>query len=129
MDVLVGKGLPLMLRSVIAAILYGVITTAVDAQAPTPGSVDAGGNDEQSNQDVVIVTGSNIRRADLESTVPVTVIDQNAMEVRNPLLPADMLTALPSVVSLPENETRLGSSGARGDNANINRGTWARPRR
>jgi hypothetical protein len=32
MDVLVGKGLLLMLRSVIAAILYGVITTPVDAR-------------------------------------------------------------------------------------------------
>lgn len=70
--------------------------------------------------ETVVVTGSYIRRADLESTVPLTVIDQAAMEVRNALLPSDLLMSLPSVVNLPENESRLGSSGARGDNANIN---------
>lgn len=70
--------------------------------------------------ETVVVTGSNIRRTDLESVVPVTVIDQSAIEVRNASLPVDLLTSLPSVVNLPENETRLGSSGARGDNANLN---------
>eukprot|EP01031_Cornospumella_fuschlensis_P009764 gene9764-11981_t len=67
-----------------------------------------------------VVTGSNIQRTDMEKVVPITVLDQDAMTVRNALLPVDMLTSLPSVVNLPENETRLGSSGARGDNANIN---------
>lgn len=68
----------------------------------------------------VVVTGSNIRRAENDGTVPVSVIGEEAMEVRAALLPVDLLTSLPSVVNLPENETRLGSSGARGDNANIN---------
>ena len=70
--------------------------------------------------ETVLVTGSNIRRTDLESVVPISVIGQDAIEVRNALLPADLLMSLPSVVNLPENESRLGSSGARGDNANIN---------
>ncbi|MCB1670113.1 MAG: TonB-dependent receptor [Pseudomonadales bacterium] len=67
----------------------------------------------------VVVTGSNLRRAD-DSTVPVSVVSEKAMEVRDAVLPVDLLVSLPSVVNLPENETRLGSSGARGDNANIN---------
>ncbi len=67
-----------------------------------------------------VVTGSHIRRLDMEKIAPITVIDQNAIDVRNAVLPVDLLTSLPSVVNLPENETRLGSSGARGDNANIN---------
>jgi outer membrane receptor protein involved in Fe transport len=67
-----------------------------------------------------VVTGSNIMRLDMEKVVPVTVLDLDAMTARNAQLPVDMLTSLPSVVNLPENETRLGSSGARGDNANIN---------
>jgi outer membrane receptor protein involved in Fe transport len=70
--------------------------------------------------DTVVVTGSNIRRADLENVVPITVIGTEAIEIRNALLPVDLLTSLPSVVNLPENESRLGSSGARGDNANVN---------
>ena len=67
-----------------------------------------------------VVTGSNIKRLDMERIAPVTVIDQDAIDVRNAVTPVDLLTSLPSVVNLPENETRLGSSGARGDNANIN---------
>jgi len=67
-----------------------------------------------------VVTGSNIARTDYEKIAPITVLDQSAIETRNALLPVDLLTTLPSVVNLPENETRLGSSGARGDNANIN---------
>lgn len=68
----------------------------------------------------VVVTGSRIQRADLEKTIPITVINAAEMETRNAVLPAELLTSLPSVVNLPQNETRLGSSGARGDNANLN---------
>ncbi len=67
-----------------------------------------------------VVTGSNIQRLDMERIAPVTVVDRDAIETRNAVLPVDLLTSLPSVVNIPENETRLGSSGARGDNANIN---------
>ena len=83
---------------------------------------DAGNDTGGSIRDLetVVVTGSNIRRTDLESVVPITVIGQEAIEVRNALLPSDLLMSLPSVVNLPENESRLGSSGARGDNANVN---------
>lgn len=68
----------------------------------------------------VVVTGSHIRRTDTETTAPITVLGTAEIEARNAVLPADLLTSLPSVVSLPQNESRLGSSGARGDNANIN---------
>jgi outer membrane receptor protein involved in Fe transport len=81
--------------------------------------------DEQGSQEVValkkfVVTGSNIMRLDMEKIVPVTVLNQDAMTARNAFTPVDLLTSLPQVVNLPENETRTGSSGARGDNANIN---------
>src|SRR5262245_53536595 len=92
-------------------IVCGAMAGAVQAQA-------AGDTDEELAQ--VVVTGSRIERADLEKTVPITVLDEVAMETRNAALPADLLTSLPSVVNLPQNESRLGSSGARGDNANIN---------
>ncbi|MDO5505148.1 MAG: TonB-dependent receptor [Pseudoxanthomonas suwonensis] len=82
---------------------------SVDAPPPTSTELDR-----------VVITGSNIRRTDIEQIVPVTVINREQMEVRNAVLPVDLLTSLPYITSLPENETRLGSSGARGDNANIN---------
>lgn len=96
--------------------LYGALLgLAANATAQAP----QGGDERADVIEEMIVTGSNIRRAD-NSTTPVSFIGEEAMEVRDAVLPADLLTSLPSVVSLPQNETRLGSSGARGDNANIN---------
>ena len=88
--------------------------------APTPAPLRPAGDSEVVKLQDFVVTGSNIRRADMEKIAPVSVIDETAMEVRNAVMPVDLLTSLPSVVNLPENETRLGSSGARGDNANVN---------
>jgi iron complex outermembrane receptor protein len=92
---------------------------------PAAASAASGAGAVKSNDEVIalqrfVVTGSNIERLDMEKVVPITVLDQDAMEARGAVLPVDLLTSLPSVVNLPENETRLGSSGARGDNANIN---------
>ncbi len=103
---------PRRLQSAILRGLAGLLaggSAAVLAQPTPPPAVEE-----------VVVTGTNIRRNVNDSTVPVSVISEEAMEVRAALLPVDLLTSLPSVVNLPENETRLGSSGARGDNANIN---------
>jgi len=117
MSVIAGCAAGAVLSAALAAPVHAQTRAAaasVDAEA------EAEAEDEPTRLDAVVVTGSNIRRTDLEATVPITVIDRSAMEVRNALLPVDLLTSLPYVVNLPENETRLGSSGARGDNANIN---------
>jgi len=106
------KPLCAMVRLALTGMMLGAVSSSVVAQ--TPGD----GNTPEIQE--VLVTGSNILRAETDGTVPVSVIGEEAMEVRGALLPADLLTSLPSVVNLPENETRLGSSGARGDNANIN---------
>jgi len=89
--------------------------SAQSAQAPLAATKEAAVELQR-----FVVTGSNIKRLDMEKIAPVTVLDQTAIELRNAVVPVDLLTSLPSVVNLPENETRLGSSGARGDNANIN---------
>lgn len=90
--------------------------------SPVQSQVTTEPKDEEQPESLttVVVTGSHIRRTDLESAVPISIINQGAMEIRNASLPVELLTSLPSVVNLPENETRLGSSGARGDNANLN---------
>ncbi len=67
-----------------------------------------------------VVTGSNILRLDMEKIVPVTVLNLDVINTRMAFTPVELLTSLPQITNLPENETRLGSSGARGDNANIN---------
>jgi iron complex outermembrane recepter protein len=111
------KRLSCMIRHALTGLLLGAATgTAAQAPATTPTPVP----EKSAVVEEVIITGSNIRRTQNDSTVPVTIIGEEAMDVRAALLPVELLTSLPSVVNLPENETRLGSSGARGDNANIN---------
>lgn len=105
-----------MVGRAVAGILLGA-AGAASAQVPGGTAGDAAARPSTERLEELVVIGSNIRRADMERTVPVTVIDQDAMEVRGAVLPVDLLTSLPSVVNLPQNETRLGSSGARGDNA------------
>lgn len=98
--------------------VVSVLAQAYAHAEPQTAELAADGGEE--TLDTVVITGSNIRRANVEGVAPVTVVDESAIEVRNAFQPVDLLTSLPSVVNLPENETRLGSSGARGDNANIN---------
>jgi iron complex outermembrane receptor protein len=108
------KPLTMMVQLALSSMLLGGGASAV-AQSATQSTAEEAPAIEE-----VVVTGSNIHRALNDSAVPVSVISEEAMEVRSALLPVDLLSSLPSVVNLPENETRLGSSGARGDNANIN---------
>jgi iron complex outermembrane receptor protein len=65
------------------------------------------------------VTGTNIRRTDAEKVLPVTVLIQDEIEVRDASQPADLLAALPQVTGLPGNETATLGATARGDNASV----------
>ncbi len=111
------RGLVPAVRFAVATTLYGAACLSLGVQAAVAAESAVNG---EAGLETVVVTGSHLRRTEMEKIVPITVIDQKAMEARNAVLPAELLTSLPSVVNLPENETRLGSSGARGDNANLN---------
>lgn len=108
-----------LIRTAVAAAFLGAASASSAQPQGTSVSVASSGASSARLEEIVVI-GSNIRRSDMQQTVPVTVIGQDAIEVRGAVLPVDLLTSLPSVVNLPENETRLGSSGARGDNANLN---------
>ncbi len=69
--------------------------------------------------EVFTVTGSNIKRIDLERTLPVTTIKAEQLEIYDPGQPSDFLAALPMAAGLPGNEAALATQNARGDNANI----------
>jgi iron complex outermembrane recepter protein len=66
------------------------------------------------------VTGSNIKRLEIEKVLPVTVLNRDMIEARNANTAVDLLTALPQVTNVPMNESSSGGANARGDNANIN---------
>lgn len=82
------------------------------AAAPAPG-------EELVKLEAFAVTGSNIKRLEVEKVLPVTVFDAPSIEVRDAGQPSDLLTALPQVTGLPGNETATLGATARGDNASL----------
>lgn len=107
-------------RTIAVAVGTALLGISVSASAQTGAAAPSAPERSSARLEEIVVIGSNIRRSEMEQTVPVTVLGEEAIEVRGAVLPVELLTSLPSVVNLPENETRLGSSGARGDNANLN---------
>ena len=49
--------------------------------------------------EALTVTGSLIKRLEIEKVLPVTVFNQEAIEIRNAATPVEMLTAMPQVTS------------------------------
>lgn len=98
------------------------VSTLLQAQSLPPPTTPtkSDGDPKAVVLEAVSVTGSNIRRLDVEKVLPVTVITRDVMEARSAITPADLLTSLPQVTGLPLNETTQGSAGARGDISSIN---------
>ncbi len=109
-------------RSCLAAIVAAGGAAAAQAQSAPAAPATAGS--AQSGDTVKLeaftVTGSNLKRLDIEQVLPVTVFSKDLMESRNALTPVEMLTALPQVTNVPLNESTAGGANSRGDNANIN---------
>ncbi|WP_313804759.1 TonB-dependent receptor [Sphingobium sp.] len=91
---------------------------AMNDAAPAPRVADVPREVEEPIQEI-IVTGTNIKRLD-RAALPVSVIDQSAMEARNASTPVGLLTSLPQVTGASLNESANGSFSARGDFAAIN---------
>lgn len=98
-----------------------VIAVTLSAQQVTPPAVarTAPETDQVVQLDRFTVTGTNIRRLDLEKTLPITVLDQQALEARDAAQASDLLTSLSQVTGLPGNETATLGATARGDNATV----------
>jgi iron complex outermembrane receptor protein len=83
------------------------------APAPKPAAAA-----ESAQIEEIIVTGTSIKREDDEA-LPVTVVTQEEMDLRDAGAPVDLLTALPAVANVPINESTQGGAGARGDVAAV----------
>src|SRR5829696_7593617 len=108
---------------VVSICVAGIVTvvTLVPATlrgqaAATPAPTPSATGDETVKLEAFTVTGSNIKRLEIEKVLPVTILDAEAIEVRDASQPSDLLTALPQVTGLPGNETATLGSTARGDN-------------
>ncbi|MEY2879459.1 MAG: hypothetical protein RLZZ15_1839, partial [Verrucomicrobiota bacterium] len=106
----------------------GVVVTAaavLSAQtAPSPGPARAQESTDSAVAPRVMeaftVTGSNIRRLDQESTLPVTVIGADELALRGGLTPAEMFETLSIGGPLTLDEGNTLGADARGDNATVN---------
>ena len=70
--------------------------------------------------EALTVTGSLIKRLEIEKVLPVTVFNQEAIEIRNAATPVEMLTAMPQVTGQGIFEGGGSPLSARGDAASIN---------
>jgi outer membrane receptor protein involved in Fe transport len=100
-------------RALGAILALGSIVSA--QTAPTPPRAA----DETVKLEAFTVTGSNIKRIEVEKVLPVTVIDAAAIEVRDASQPSDLIMAMPQVTGLPGNETATLGATARGDNSSV----------
>lgn len=96
--------------------LTGVATAHAQDQSAAADAAPAGESAELAE---VTVTGSSIKRAD-NAALPVTVVSQEAMELRDATTPVELLTSLPAVVNVPINDSNQGGVSARGDISSVN---------
>jgi outer membrane receptor protein involved in Fe transport len=100
-------------RALGAILALGSVASA--QTAPTPPRAA----DDTVKLEAFTVTGSNIKRIEVEKVLPVTVIDAAAIEVRDASQPSDLISAMPQVTGLPGNETATLGATARGDNSSV----------
>lgn len=106
----VGRAVKLALAGAFA------VAAAASVQAQQAGAGAAGETVDELEE--VVVTGTSIRRED-DAALPVTVVSQEDMELRDAGSPVDLLTSLPAVANVPMNESNQGGAGARGDIAAV----------
>lgn len=109
--------IPLRLAACALPLLAGL---AFAQTAPTtPATAPAANDDTTVKLEAFTVTGSNIKRAESEKALPVSVLGRDFIEARDASTPVEFLLALPQVVNVPLNETATLGATARGDNSSI----------
>lgn len=109
-------------HTLLAILLMGSTLASPAQVAPVPGAATtaASGTEDVIQLEAFSVTGSNIKRMEVEKVLPVSVLTQDAIEARNPATPVEMLTSLPQVTNVPTNEFGSSMNSARGDAASVN---------
>ena len=102
----------LALAGLLAAAL--IVVPFVSAQVAPAASAAAAAADARKEEalklEAFTVTGSNIKRMEIEKVLPVTVFNREMMDSRNAITPVELLTALPQVTSVPLNESTNGGA-------------------
>ena len=96
-----------------------------DEQTPTEAdgnTAEAGSGGRNFDDNVIVVTGSQIRGAQVDDVLPVTVVGEKGIDAIDPASGDELFRAIPQAGSVEFNEqsTAGGVNGARGDIASIN---------
>ncbi len=96
-----------------------LVPTMASAQSA---ETDTGQESTTSSNDVIVITGSQIRGVQIDDVLPVTVVGEAQIEAINPGSGDELFRAIPQAGSVAFNEqnTTGGVNGARGDIASIN---------
>src|SRR6476619_6220604 len=98
--------------SLIASLIAGV---ALAQKAPTPANASSGANDSPVQLEAFTVTGSNIRRVDAETALPVTVCDKSDLDARGASTMSELFETLGAADPSGITEINNGPQLARGD--------------
>ena len=91
----------------------------------TANAQDAGAKDQKGQAlDTIVVTGSNIRRVDIETANPVVTIDRAAIQQSGKLTLGDLVQDLPAVTG-PVTNPRVNNGGGTGASSISLRGLGA----
>lgn len=95
-----------------------LLATSALVAAPVAYAQDAGGSEDE---DVIVVTGTNIRGARINEALPVTVVGENEIAAIGGIDGEDLFRALPSNGAINfRNDNNSTVNSARGDVASIN---------
>jgi outer membrane receptor protein involved in Fe transport len=99
--------------------LIALAVVAAIANAQSTAQAQESAETQPTTLEEITVTGTSIRRGD-DAALPVTVVSQEAMELRDATTPVELLTSLPAVVNVPINDSNQGGASARGDVSSVN---------
>ena len=93
------------------ALSLGVVAAAGTVSA---NAQDTGGKEKGQALDTIVVTGSNIRRVDIETANPVVTIDHAAIQQSGKLTLGDLVQDLPAITG-PVTNPRVNNGGGTGE--------------
>lgn len=111
-----------------ASLIAGASASGAAAQESAPIQIDTAPDREvdpavvPADDAIIVVTGTQIKGAKIDDVLPVTVVDEEAIEAINPSSGDELFRAIPQAGAVAFNETNTtgGINSARGDIASIN---------